>query len=226
MQINLGSTRSVITDFQERASTAADNSAMKVFLALLLVLGLCFCSAASHAKDYSDQANECSHKIRQLLRGPLSSAPDFATIHDATKWLGEHLPEELKGRFIEAGLMMSRSLRDWEQHGMIHGPFWNIQALRELLAAQSNHFDGVAGCSLHDDLGVTREIVQDQLYIAMDLKEKSVQKSLAQLGVSDPYYAKLVLLYGVMLDFAKVTWKDNEIAQVAKFRLEPPGETR
>ena len=176
--------------------------------------------------SFSDQAGECSQTIRLLLRDPLSNSPDFVTIHEATKWLEEHLPAEFKTRFIEAGRTVSRSLTEWEQRGMIHGPFWNLRALSELLLAQSIRFSGIAGCSIKDDLGVAREILQDQIFIALDLKNKSVEKPMAQLGVSDPHYAKMVLLYGVILDFAKVAWKDEEIAQIAKFRLEPPGEAR
>lgn len=216
-------TPSVTTAFRERVSMAAGTNAMKFFLLLFLVLAAHPSEAASQlpGKEYSDQANDCAQKVQQLLRDPLSNAPDFATIHDATKWLEEHLPAEVRAHFVEAGRGVSKSLADWEQHGIIHGPFWNVQALSELLLAQSSHFDGAAACALRDDLGVTREILQDQIFIAMDLRNKPVG-SMKQLGVSDPHYAKMAIMYGAILDFAKVAWKDEQIAQVAKFRLEPP----
>lgn len=206
---------------------AAGTNAMKFFLMLFLVLAACPSGAANQlpSKDYSDQANDCAQKIQQLLRDPLSKAPNFATIHETAEWLQGHLPAEVRARFIEAGREVSRSLADWEQHGMIHGPFWNIQALSELLIAQSGHFNGIAACGLRDELGVTREILQDQIFIAMDLRNKPVG-SMTQLGVSDPYYAKMAIMYGVTLSFAKIAWKDEQIAQVAKFRLEPPSDSQ
>jgi hypothetical protein len=198
---------------------------MKFSLALLLGLTV-QCVAADPVpkeKDYSDQAYACSQKVGLLLRDRLSNAPRFTTLRDATKWTEERLPTEVKTRFVEAGRSVSRSLADWEQHGMIHGPFWNLQALSELLIAQSNRFNGIAACELRDDLGVMREIVQDQMFIALDLKSNPIV-SMTQLGVSDPHYTKLALMYGVILDFAKVPWQDGQIAQVAKFRLEQPSE--
>src|SRR5947209_8832931 len=114
------------------------------------------------ANTFSDQVEECVRGIKQILQGPLSNPPDFVAIHDVTKWLGEHLPKEVSARFSDAGQNVSQSLRAWEQHHMIHAPFWNIQALKELLNAQAPRFRGIAGCKVDDDLGVGYEIVQDQ----------------------------------------------------------------
>lgn len=109
---------------------AAVTKAMKLPLVLLMLAVQCeAASTTSKERDYSDQAFSCSQKIAAVLRDPLSNAPNFETIHEATKWLGEHLPAEVRARFVDAGRAVSQSLADWEQHGMIHGPFWNLQAL-------------------------------------------------------------------------------------------------
>ena len=109
---------------------------------------------------------------------------------------------------------------------MIHGPFWNIQALKELLNAQAPRFHDIGDCKIEDDLGVAYEVLQDQIFIALDLKNKPVEKVLDQLGVSDPYYVKMSFMYGVILDFANISWSDEKIAQVAKFRIAQPSEAK
>ncbi len=219
--------RSDTKDFQGRVSMAAVTNAMKPSFVLLfgLIVQCVAASSVTKEKDYSDQAYACSQKVGLLLRDRLSNAPRFTTLHDATKWTRERLPAEFTARFVEAGRSVSRALSDWEKQGFIHGAFWNLQALSELLIAQSSRFDGIAACELRDDLGVTGEVLRDQMFAVLDLKSKPIE-SMARLDVSDPYYTKLALMYGVILDFAKVPWQDEQIAQVAKFRLEPPDEVR
>jgi len=160
---------------------AVYTSAMRFIFLLLSLFVAHFCDAASHtdsvAKDI-DEPYECSQKIRQLLRDPLSNSPDFKTIHEMTKWVEQRIPSQLSARFIEAGRTVSRTLEDWERHGMIHGPFWNTQALSELLIAQSDHFVGLAGCSKQDEFGVTFQVLKDQLYIPLNVESKPVESGL------------------------------------------------
>ena len=195
-------------------------------LTVLFGLAAYFSFAADVAKgqavnSVSDQTEQCIRNIKQAVQAPLSDPPEFASIGDLTKWLDKRLPEQIRARFVVAGRNVSRSLKDWEQHNMIHGAFWNLQALKEILIAQAPAFRGIADCKMEDELGAGYEILQDQIFIALDLGNKPIA-AMKQLGVSDPYYAKMAIMYGVILDFAKVAWKDEQIAQVAKFRLEPP----
>ena len=140
-----------------------------------------------------------------------------------TTWLAVHLPF-VSARFVAAGHAVSHSLAEQERIGVIHGAFWNMQALSELMVAQSTQFNGVTGCRLNDDLGVTREVLQDQIFIALDLKNMPVERSMAALEVSDPYDEKAIIMDGIILDAAGVLWRDDQIAQLVKFRLEPPGD--
>jgi hypothetical protein len=48
---------------------------------------------------------------------------------------------------------------------------------------------------------------------------------MTRLGVSDPHYVKIAIMYGLILDFGNAAWTDEQIIQVAKFQLEPPNDT-
>ncbi|GEM_PF-5525050 len=203
----------------------AINKIVRLSIRLILALGYSTTGVASERDAGAqlaaiDEPYVCSQNIRQALRQPLAAAPDFTTIHEVTRWLAGRLPASIQSHFVEAGRAVYKSLNDWERHRIINGPFWNLQALGELIRAQDSHFVGIFGCSIRDESGVTFQVLQDQIYIVLDLKGKSVDRALTRLGISDPHYAKMAIMYGVILDYAKISWRDDQLARLVKFHLE------
>lgn len=184
----------------------------------LLAAATSGCAAAGTlpaAGDRRDgQVAACVASLARDVGKPLSAAPDFASLHEATAWVARQLTPDLRARLTRAGAAVAAA----SSPGAARDAFADKAVLSAALLGNTlDQLQAVPGCTLDEpDSAVPREALLDQFNIGLALEKKTVIARLHELGVDDAHYAKQVVFYGVVLDLGGIAWTDAQLAAQVK----------